>query len=29
LTKPPTGDLRRPMWLARPFRPDPSAFKRP
>jgi anaerobic selenocysteine-containing dehydrogenase len=29
LTKPPPGDLRRPMWLARPFRPDPSAFKRP
>jgi anaerobic selenocysteine-containing dehydrogenase len=29
LTKKPTGDLRRPPWLARPFRPAPEAFKRP
>jgi anaerobic selenocysteine-containing dehydrogenase len=29
LTKTPPGELRRPMWLARPFRPAPEAFKRP
>jgi len=28
LTKPPPGDVRRPTWLARPFRPAPEAFKR-
>ncbi|MEM4186196.1 MAG: molybdopterin dinucleotide binding domain-containing protein, partial [Candidatus Caldarchaeum sp.] len=27
LTRPPSGDLRRPLWLLRPFKPTPQAFK--
>ena len=29
LTRPPTGDWRRPTWMLRPFRPDVSAFRLP
>ena len=27
-TRPPTGNLRRPQWLDRPFRPAPETFFR-
>ncbi len=29
LTRPPTGEWRRPNWMLRPFRPDVSAYKLP
>jgi anaerobic selenocysteine-containing dehydrogenase len=27
MTRPPTGDLRRPLWLLRPYKPAPAAFR--
>ncbi len=29
MTRPPTGEWRRPLWMLRPFRPTPDTFRLP